>query len=266
VACFFCRQLLDLKRSMRANDAAPAPLRKSPPTSDSTPSTTATSTNSRPSINSAVAGSANDSPAYHNHYRPVPSPTARARYSVTEKSSSDLLGQRFDSAAVLNSYDALHHTQSLAFSPAQQPYSPRPAEPIHSHTTGSSPAFTNTASRLSQAIAVAGRRMEDLAPRGDLGNRSPRQRYSDEARESNKLKKKSGFSSFMKDLVGTPRRPAISAPENPVHVTHVGYDSNTGEFTVGYIFRAVADLRKLYQLLLIYYHAKPVWTWPSLAN
>ena len=47
------------------------------------------------------------------------------------------------------------------------------------------------------------------------------------------LKKKSGFSSFMNNLVGTPRKPTISAPENPVHVTHVGYDQETGEFTVG---------------------------------
>jgi hypothetical protein len=36
----------------------------------------------------------------------------------------------------------------------------------------------------------------------------------------------------MNNLVGTPRKPTISAPENPVHVTHVGYDQNTGEFTV----------------------------------
>jgi len=74
--------------------------------------------------------------------------------------------------------------------------------------------------------------MEDLSARAsDAGARSPRQRYSDEARETNKLKKKSGFSSFMNNLVGTPRKPTISAPENPVHVTHVGYDQNTGEFT-----------------------------------
>jgi hypothetical protein len=24
----------------------------------------------------------------------------------------------------------------------------------------------------------------------------------------------------------------ISAPENPIHLTHVGYDSSTGQFTV----------------------------------
>jgi p21-activated kinase 1 len=46
------------------------------------------------------------------------------------------------------------------------------------------------------------------------------------------LRKKSGFSGFMTSLVGSPKKPLISAPENPVHVTHVGYDSSTGQFTV----------------------------------
>jgi hypothetical protein len=36
----------------------------------------------------------------------------------------------------------------------------------------------------------------------------------------------------MSTLVGSPKKPIISAPENPVHVTHVGYDSTTGQFTV----------------------------------
>lgn len=75
--------------------------------------------------------------------------------------------------------------------------------------------------------------MDDIPQsRGDLGLRSPRQRLSDEAKEG-KLRKKSGFSSFVNNLVGQPRKPTISAPENPVHVTHVGYDQETGEFTVG---------------------------------
>ncbi|KAK3295168.1 uncharacterized protein B0H64DRAFT_394441 [Chaetomium fimeti] len=59
-------------------------------------------------------------------------------------------------------------------------------------------------------------------------------RYSDESKESkipSMLRKKSGFSGFMNSLVGSPKKPLISAPENPVHVTHVGYDSTTGQFT-----------------------------------
>lgn len=67
-------------------------------------------------------------------------------------------------------------------------------------------------------------------PRSDLGTDSPKQRYSDET-NGLKAKRKTGFSSFMNNLVGTPRRLNISAPENPVHVTHVGYNYDTGEFT-----------------------------------
>ena len=76
--------------------------------------------------------------------------------------------------------------------------------------------------------------MDDIpsTPRELSGARSPRQRYSDEAKDSKTGRKKSGFSNFVNNLVGAPRRPAISAPENPVHVTHVGYDQETGEFTV----------------------------------
>lgn len=55
---------------------------------------------------------------------------------------------------------------------------------------------------------------------------------SKESRVPGMLRKKSGFSGFMNSLVGSPKKPLISAPENPVHVTHVGYDSNTGQFTV----------------------------------
>jgi hypothetical protein len=32
--------------------------------------------------------------------------------------------------------------------------------------------------------------------------------------------------------VASPIRNLISGPINPVHVTHVGYDANTGQFTV----------------------------------
>ncbi|KAK0708356.1 kinase-like domain-containing protein [Lasiosphaeris hirsuta] len=59
-------------------------------------------------------------------------------------------------------------------------------------------------------------------------------RFSDESKDSKMpgiLRKKSGFSGFMNSLVGSPKKPLISAPENPVHVTHVGYDSTTGQFT-----------------------------------
>ena len=180
-------------------------------------------------------------------------PVSQPRYSVSDQSPvTDLLGQRFDSLSVINSFDKISYgsqnpldaqpssqSQSQPHSPAlasafEEQHPHRPALQQSSSTfSGSKSARERAASRLDKALVAAGRRMEDLNARaGDSGARSPRQRYSDEARETNKLKKKSGFSSFMNNLVGTPRKPTISAPENPVHVTHVGYDQNTGEFTV----------------------------------
>ncbi|KAK6397866.1 hypothetical protein LTR65_005114 [Meristemomyces frigidus] len=150
------------------------------------------------------------------------------RLSVTDKSSADLLGQRFDSAAVIQSFNAVpysgvpHPAQPRAAPPPipqQSAYTtqPRPASLSHANTTGHS-----LPPELAQSFqATTGRRMEDI--------RGPRQRYSDEVRETKVLKKKSGFSSFFN--LSSPRKPTISAPENPVHVTHVGYDQETGEFT-----------------------------------
>ena len=72
-------------------------------------------------------------------------------------------------------------------------------------------------------------------------------RYSDEGKEPRQgmMRKKSGFSGFMSSIgVGSPRGVKISAPENPVHVTHVGYDNQTGQFTVSpfhYGYDAGAD-------------------------
>lgn len=64
------------------------------------------------------------------------------------------------------------------------------------------------------------------------GTRSPRQRYSDEGNFVKPVKKKSGFTSFVNSMLGSPRKMLISGPENPVHVMHVGYDNETGQFTV----------------------------------
>ena len=75
--------------------------------------------------------------------------------------------------------------------------------------------------------------MEITPPRSDNDTVSPKQ-YSDDAsgKQPGPLRKKSGFSSFMSSMLGSPRTIKISAPENPVHMIHVGYDNVTGQFTV----------------------------------
>lgn len=276
------RRLLKRGMSLHAGADVPRRLKKAPPTSNSnsqhsrrqsaqvdTTSISSSTTHPSPVLPTARSGSESAAytptvagPAYSSsttkpttHDQPAPpshQPVSQPRYSVSDQSPTDLLGQRFDSLSVINSFDAISYgsqhpqdAQPLAQSQSQ-PHSPlapafdepapqRPAQPTHSASTfsGNKATRARAQSRIEQSLVAAGRRMEDLNARGgDSGTRSPRQRYSDEARETNKLKKKSGFSSFMNNLVGTPRKPTISAPENPVHVTHVGYDQNTGEFTV----------------------------------
>lgn len=45
------------------------------------------------------------------------------------------------------------------------------------------------------------------------------------------VKGKKGMLGFMSDLLNTSKRPEISTPYDPVHLTHVGFNSSTGEFT-----------------------------------
>ena len=76
---------------------------------------------------------------------------------------------------------------------------------------------------------------EITPPRSDNGNGtiSPK-RFSGDlhlSKPPGPHRKKSGFSSFVNSIMGSPRTIKISAPENPVHMIHVGYDNETGQFT-----------------------------------
>jgi p21-activated kinase 1 len=156
---------------------------------------------------------------------------AESQHSLTDKRPTpELVGQPFDAAAI---YKNIHDTTTKHFPP-------RPPPPQHTHTApvkSKSPRLRQSAS----FTALARTTMETITPpRSDGGSKSPRQRYSDEAdaaqknknRKSDGGKKKGTFSSFMNSMLGSPRRPTISTPTNPMHVTHVSIDNQTGEFTV----------------------------------
>jgi p21-activated kinase 1 len=108
----------------------------------------------------------------------------------------------------------------------------RPSPPQHAYSD--QPKYISPKLRQSASYTAIARRM-DTPP---SGTKSPRSnRYSDEGDTAKKRnsaggKKKSTFSSFMSNLVSSPRRPTISTPTNPMHVTHVSIDNETGEFTV----------------------------------
>ncbi|KDQ26689.1 hypothetical protein PLEOSDRAFT_1057192 [Pleurotus ostreatus PC15] len=54
---------------------------------------------------------------------------------------------------------------------------------------------------------------------------------STRSRSSTTVKSKKGMLGFMSDLLTTNKRLEISTPYDPVHLTHVGFNSSTGEFT-----------------------------------
>jgi len=168
-------------------------------------------------------------------------PSANAARPLSTKTSEELIGAPFDGNAILNRIAA---TKSPIPSPAhhfapQRPAPPAPpAAPPPSHTSPDPrgmgpPPFpqTNSISRTLSDKPVTG----EKAATSKMESAPVSKRFSDESKESkppSMLRKKSGFSGFMTSLVGSPKKPLISAPENPVHVTHVGYDSLTGQFTV----------------------------------
>jgi p21-activated kinase 1 len=102
--------------------------------------------------------------------------------------------------------------------------------------------------RASQSFAAlsAAIKMERISPpRGEKSDQvSPRQRYSDEARPDGK--KKSMFANLLNGVKSSPRRPTISTPSNPMHVTHVGIDNETGKFTVSPPPKAIGRPPKRY--------------------
>lgn len=151
--------------------------------------------------------------------------------------SDDLLGAPFDGAAILSRIES---TKFSSPPPSQQPpvpsahryRGPPPLVKANTDTRVVSPALRSSRSFSNMESAISEKPLGGRVPDGQAVP-GPK-RYSDEGKESKPpiLRKKSGFSGFVTSLVGSQKKPTISAPENPVHVTHVGYDSNTGQFTV----------------------------------
>lgn len=130
---------------------------------------------------------------------------------------------------------------------AQNDNSPHSSSSGHSKTSSTSrfhlPTRLRTSSNSSTSIDRS--QMDRVTPpRSDYnGTLSPRLRSSDEGSSSlsnttsnttsKALKKRSGLSSFFNGVLGSPRsKIEISAPTNPTHLCHVGFNSVTGEFTV----------------------------------
>lgn len=219
---------------------------------------------SAPPIRSTHSGASNNSTSSPRHpHRPNhspslgqgdfaspggPSPYDSSRLSdhlqpLNQESGDDLIGAPFDGAAILNRLDSskplspsfqqpvpLHQRKQSIQRPQAPPSlgSFGPDKRLVSPPLRSSASFSNMDPSVSEKIQ--GGRSSDRPVDGIM---SPK-RYSDDGKDlkSTVLRKKTGLSGFVNSLVGSQKKPVISAPENPVHVTHVGYDSSTGQFTV----------------------------------
>lgn len=159
---------------------------------------------------------------------PYSPPTANEQ---KQKKSDDFVGAGF--------HDLNHHALpgihpiDSAKATGYQHSLRRPGPPIMSHTTPN-PNMTTPTLRQSASFSTGDKPMEVTPPRTDTIPASNSKRYSDETKDSRAslLRKKSGFSQLMSSMRGSPRRINISDPVNPIHVTHVGYDNQTGQFTV----------------------------------
>ncbi|KAI0912028.1 hypothetical protein F4823DRAFT_560429 [Ustulina deusta] len=149
---------------------------------------------------------------------------------LRSKTSEDFVGAPFDGDTILSQFDKAAAQAPFSYQPT--PHTVRPQPPPLSPD----PRIMIPSLRRSASFSVVNATMSEKS-QAARGNDAPivaSKRYSDESKEPkgpSVLRKKSGFSGLMSTLVGSPKKPVISAPENPVHVTHVGYDSTTGQFT-----------------------------------
>ncbi|KAK0742290.1 hypothetical protein B0T21DRAFT_409116 [Apiosordaria backusii] len=191
------------------------------------------------------------SPSLSHHAASTPRPQHRP---LSTKTSDELIGAPFDGTAILNRIEATksptHNTTAAATShhPSSYNYNNNtakgstspPRSTPHSLSQANSDArvMGNSPPPLRQSASFSATEASSLNEKASGSSKTESstgpKRYSDETKETKMpsvLRKKSGFSGFMNSLVGSPKKPLISAPENPVHVTHVGYDSTTGQFT-----------------------------------
>ncbi|KAH8427622.1 mitogen-activated protein kinase kinase kinase kinase STE20 [Aspergillus melleus] len=168
-----------------------------------------------------IAGNDTAQPS-SNFYSGKARPPHSGRFSLTEQSSDELIGAPFDSRGMLSALDE-NSAEPVGTLPEKPPT-------LRSQTTPDPRGL-----RQSASFTTLHNRMDNLVNRTDNDRPANTKRYSDEGGAPRPLgtgrSKKSSFSSFVNSMLGSPRGIKISAPENPVHVTHVGYDNQTGQFT-----------------------------------
>ncbi|KAL4803735.1 kinase-like domain-containing protein [Aspergillus unguis] len=158
-------------------------------------------------------------------------PPYSERFSLNDQSSDELIGAPFDSRGMLSALEENTAESDRYYQPSNPVVETFEKPPnFRSQTAPNSRAL-----RQSASFTTLQPRMETFPNAASHERSASTKRFSD---ESNPVRpagpsrsKKSSFSSFVNSMLGSPRGIKISAPENPVHVTHVGYDNQTGQFT-----------------------------------
>jgi p21-activated kinase 1 len=161
---------------------------------------------------------------------------------ISDDRHNDLIGAPFDASGLLSSIQAtsMNDTQDAGGVPAPVPGALTQAFTSPDLRSQSHPL------RTSQTYASGAIGMMEVTPPKSDGTMSPKRFSGDgHVKPAGPFRKKSGFSSFMNNMRGSPRTIKISAPENPMHMIHVGYDNQTGQFTVSFpihCLKAVANM------------------------
>ncbi|KAI9738820.1 MAG: signal transducing kinase of the PAK [Cirrosporium novae-zelandiae] len=136
------------------------------------------------------------------------------RTSLSEQTSEEFFGAPFDAPGLLSSFENTR-IQNMQPAPKQPP--PLPRSDTAPPPLRQSASFTMDRPIIphTDSVTINPKRNSD-----DLGSG-----------KSSSGKKKSGFSSFVNGIFSPSRNVKISGPENPVHIMHVGYDNETGQFT-----------------------------------
>ncbi|KAM5474441.1 signal transducing kinase of the PAK [Microsporum audouinii] len=104
--------------------------------------------------------------------------------------------------------------------------------PSLNHSASFSPTTAAAAGATPGPTSAPANRHSDEGPSSTSNSNSQSTSHPSQGGSRLSLsRKKTGFSNFVNSMLGSPRNIKISAPENPVHVTHVGYDNQTGQFT-----------------------------------
>ncbi|KAH7119739.1 serine/threonine-protein kinase ste20 [Dendryphion nanum] len=177
------------------------------------------------------------SPSLNQHHHPSSASTtaASSQASLSLADKRDLVGSPANANANASFTTTTNNTAAAAATAAHHHPATRPVVQ-HSYTADFAKKTKSPKLRQSISFNSLARTMDTITPprSTESGAKSPRQRYSDEVNKNRKSdggKKKGAFSSFVNSMLGSPRRPTISTPTNPMHVTHVSIDNETGEYT-----------------------------------